>query len=1463
MSKHSSLYITLTCILCYSAAIASQPTIRAGSVSLNSGVKTSPNPIATASQNVSHGSALSKLSTTVIPKGPTYTNNNSNNNNNNNNSVSSAALDELQQQINDLRDAQQNQLTRSDVEDVVEEQVNALNASTSSTLTEMRSDIQNSIDTLQQQTDHFTNSINTDIDNRLKARGLMDENNNVSFVSANEVTADAIANKIARSSSAKTTISDSLEDNVKDIIKDDLKDHQILDDSGRLNVVKKGEEVQVTADTITNALDGSDRFKNLVSSAASEKGFVTETALNNKKFVSTDSDTFRNLASKSDVSADSLESKLRDKFATKGEVGTDEEAVKDLIVSDLKKRGIVSNDSNATLQVATKAEITADELESKLRDKFAAKGEVQPIDSQTIANALGDSTIITDAVDSALSKNTTFAKAVDVENTYAKASDITADALETKLQSKFAKKGEVQPIDSQTIANALGDSTIITDAVDSALSKNTTFARKIDVEKTYAKASDVPSIETVQTLQNRVSGGVNDRNSILYDIANNSDLQDLLKGNKGDKGDKGDPGDPGAPGTGIEYQDEVQNCDGLTAHVGAPQGHAWLNKQDGLLYISNGTSFPSCPNGGAPFKGDPGETAWHAYCDANWTNIVSKLYPNLSSCKDFTYAQYEALQGGAKAYCLYIAQNASKLDSASGLGLRLRKVLKDDNIVSKLKSTAVGTKINSTSTTFVDACEAHYNEIMEPETPWYSYCMEDNHLTNIITPLYPSITSCDDFTSDKYNAIMGGAKAYCLSLAKDLSVSKLDLTSGVGKKLSAKLTADDSSKTIEKLKGANLSTILSSRFNSGNTFIDACEARYNEIMSGNNAESVEMTYCKAAPEGDNFPSGTTNLDLIKKLYKTVQTCDDFTATMYAAITGGADAYCMSLTNNFQKVSLDDGVGLKITKLYMKKNNVTNLATAKTAMTNLQNKAPLARLTDTSFQGVSLLQACKDNYNDIMSGKDADNAWYAYCTENNRLETIIKPLYSDISTCDDFDSDKYAAIMGGAKAYCLSLTNNLIAGKVDFTTGIGKRLAAKLDGGSTTKLNSFKGKSLATVLNRSTSTYKFGNLDFVSACEQKYNEIMAGEDGQDGQDGNDGDDAATVWCKAHTISGNIVGTARLNPAKMMRMYEKNASVSNKITISSGKGYFTNLQACLDAVAADPSLMGGDSAADQDFDSKNTGFSKFDSSALSGFTTHRSGFIASLHGTNGTNGKDGVTYMPVINSGKLSWKNASTGEALSSFAPVNVIGPAGQNGTNGTNGKDGVTYMPVISKEGKLSWKNAKTNEALDGFEPVNVVGPAGKNGTNGKDGADGKTWRPTFSNGKISWTQSNDSSEISNFDVKATALTGVKEALGGSSSSDLTTLVNAKADARINAQASNLLTVQDLTNIINSGALQIGSNNKVTISSSATASNSSTSSSLNKLNGTDGANVSVSFSGSCTQQTCGGGYEAPLIRFDNP
>ena len=138
MSKNSSFYAAFIYVLCCSAAIALQPTVRAGSISLNSGIKptsgsitsTTTSAATNVSTDTSRGSALTKFATgNVVPVSrPT---------NNTSTQSSSAVLDELRTAISNLTAAQarleNDQLTLTQVEDTVENTVISLNLTTTNT----------------------------------------------------------------------------------------------------------------------------------------------------------------------------------------------------------------------------------------------------------------------------------------------------------------------------------------------------------------------------------------------------------------------------------------------------------------------------------------------------------------------------------------------------------------------------------------------------------------------------------------------------------------------------------------------------------------------------------------------------------------------------------------------------------------------------------------------------------------------------------------------------------------------------------------------------------------------------------------------------------------------------------------------------------------------------------------------------------------------------------------------------------------------------------------------------------------------------------------------------------------------------------------------------------------------------------------------------------------------------------
>ena len=210
-----------------SVAYGLQPTVRAGSLSLNSAARPVTNTItSTSSQqsgistNPARGSTISKFSSSVVPvSGQTKENYN----------YDSSVLDEIRQQIRDLQDAQlaleNNQLGQSDIEDTIINQFQTVNLTTTNrdlknALTEIRStnqDLQSSLDSIQQQAELLTESLNTDIDNRLKVRGLIDSNNNVSFANKSDLEPAALAQSLTSNTHAKTILTSELQPSTNSI----------------------------------------------------------------------------------------------------------------------------------------------------------------------------------------------------------------------------------------------------------------------------------------------------------------------------------------------------------------------------------------------------------------------------------------------------------------------------------------------------------------------------------------------------------------------------------------------------------------------------------------------------------------------------------------------------------------------------------------------------------------------------------------------------------------------------------------------------------------------------------------------------------------------------------------------------------------------------------------------------------------------------------------------------------------------------------------------------------------------------------------------------------------------------------------------------------------------------------------------------------------------------------------------
>lgn len=1204
MLNRLRLFVAVICATACSVANALQPISRAGSISMNAGVKpastaitsTTSTPAASGNININtnRGSAVSKFTPNVVTVAG-----NTNNNPGTSGGVSSQDLQDLQNQINDLIDAQQNQVTREYVEETVETNISRLNVpAIRTTVSDIQSTTQNlseSVNAIQQRTNDYENTLNQDVDNRLKVRGLIDNNNQIPFAKKSDIEPTILAQNIVADTAATATLADKIQpkdSDIRSIITDELTDVGVLKNDGTLDVEKKG-QVVVSEATVTNALRDSQNFKNMVSDEVATKGYVTETALNSrdfvtntaldaKKFVTSDSDTIKNLATKSEITpvaiATSIAGNDAATAALTGKVGPDATAVNDMIVQKLKDNDILT--TTGTLNVARNRDITPENIATAIAGNETAK--------QTLSGKIGP--------------NTTHVN--DIITTKLKDKGILSNDNNETLQ--LATKTEVAALDNK-------------------------FALKGEVatDESFTNLSN-----TVSNLRTKVDGDIETPNSLLYNIKNNETLRNALKGEPGQsvnlsdvtsalksdanflnavKGEKGDAGSSFSLKRNISSTSELPTC------TTAKQSHAYYNTTDELLYICGCDDNDVCNYISTNFrgaKGDPGTPAKsveQTYCEENYA-IVSALYSDIIK---------------------------SESDCAS------------------------------------------------------------------------------KFTNAHYTAILGGAKSYCLSLTQK---TRLDLSTGIGKKLVSTFGSEKmadfnnaSSQNRIKLPGFKASKDASTTTD----FMTACEARYNEIMAGDDAETAWHAYCEANAEG---LTNTKNLVLIQKLYPdaNISTCDDFTQAQYAAIIGGADAFCMSLTKNFNTVSLNNGIGLKMAKLYATKNSVT-LDAAKTQLGNIKNATVLDRF-DTSkrlFGTTSLNQACIDNYNAIMSGEDGDDgetAWHAYCnTPSERdssiinLDAVIRPLYGNDKTCDNFSSTEYNAIMGGARAYCLSLVQSPTKLVVD--DGIGRKLETSLGSGTIDLL-----KNTSTLKERMTLK-TFGpnkNMDFVSACEAKYNEIMSGDDGTPGDDGKS---AAEIWCEAHLMKNNTVAV-RLSPAKMARAYDKIKNINqyvSKINIgdtSGNGGYFTDMNACLAAVAADPDLIGGESEADQKFNE---------------------------------------LQKAEIQKGSFVLANAASGlnNLRTNFRDTYLKGAAGADGT---------TFTPSFNATtGQLSWTSSKSD----------VSAPAAM---------------------KVAKTDS---------ELNTLALTAVKTGLGGSSTDNLSDLVQNKA-----------ITMDDLANYINAGLLVMDSNNKL-------------------------------------------------------
>ena len=1115
MLKNSSVYTVFICAMFCTAAMSAQPTVRAGSLSINSGIKSTTNPVtsspttSTSSSDAGRGSALSKFSTGFVSNANTQHNNNAGSYNNTgtgtssntgtstntssstNTSVSSSTLNELQEQIRELQAArlelERTTVSKTDLEDAiadsVEDKIKTLdltetNPDLKSALTDIRSSneaIQSSQAAIQSSFDdqarRFTESLHTDFDNFLQVRGLIDSTHTkVLALTQEDIQPTKLAQSIVESPSAKSILSEEVAtkpSEIKNIVTSELKDtHGILKQDGSLNVATKDEIADaisdtVNEDTIADILESSDRFDELVTTKVEDKGFVTEdtlesmdlvsnTELNKKNFLTSNSAAIQNLATKDEVTPAKIVQKIAQnesvKQALKETVGSDQTSIQNEITRTLETKNII-DENTGELNIATKADIEPSKIAEQLANDSSAKqvlsAQIGGTDETAVKNLIkndlltkgminesGESLVASkDKVEELTNKtNTLEATAVTTENinttlkNYAKASDVTADEIAKKLansetaQARLA--GKIGPdetavqklintgLESKGIIDTEGTLTIATkDEVGSLVTDQLKSSNvlKNDGTLNVAKSSELDTVKrNVSDMQTYVAAGSDVQGSLLNKIKTDSAIKEALKGEDGKSVSLDEVVDAlkndssfinetkGKDGQNFALRGKLETYRELLALTDVQGGDAWFVEEDGgLLYVYT--------------------------CNAN-------------------------------SVCRFPDQ---------GDGVPFKG----------------------------DKGEA-------AETAWHAYCTTDNHLTQIIQPLFGSSVSCDTFSKEQFSDISTGSKAYCISLINNRN--NLISNDGVGARIE-KIFGEGTIRSLQN--GAFLTNVRMPGSNESVKFLAACNRLFNKIASGEDAKSIEQTFCEAKADGI---SNATNLDIITRIFPEVRSCDEFNADYYAKLTTGEYDYCVSLTKKFDSIELGEGVGLRLAKISAEKEGKT-VDEAKRTLEAIKNTNPLNRFDKTiTFIGNSFFNTCLATYNELMTAEVPETPEHVYCMANaegfsNKTNLdLIKKLYPDIDNCDQFTADQYAAITGGAKAYCMSLVKTFDT--VDLDKGVGAKLiklymdanpdATEED--ARTRLTNFKKQSNA---NNRLATGTFGQDSLLQACINNYNEIM--------------------------------------------------------------------------------------------------------------------------------------------------------------------------------------------------------------------------------------------------------------------------------------------------------------------------------------------------------------------------------------
>ncbi len=328
------------------------------------------------------------------------------------------------------------------------------------------------------------------------------------FVTPTELSNKNFATKSELPQINEETVSAALRNSsiLDDSITRNLKSKRILNDNAELNVATKS---------------SVDSLSNNVSSVINTLATKNEVAALDNRFAKT-----------TDVTADAIADKIARSDSAKqtlsGQIGPNTDQVNNIVTNKLKSTGILSNDNNETLQVATK-----DEINTTNAAISSVQNDITTLQTQTntIANNQLTRTDVENAiksVDLTTQNDTLKTKLAAMDAIDAKV--ITTDNADDVLKDKYASKmleDSVAKLNADentpgSIANKLQVATA--DLVKTSDITTEELGKKLDSK--YAS-------KTLESTVENMNGDITNQNSLLYKIKNNSEIRTALKGDTG------------------------------------------------------------------------------------------------------------------------------------------------------------------------------------------------------------------------------------------------------------------------------------------------------------------------------------------------------------------------------------------------------------------------------------------------------------------------------------------------------------------------------------------------------------------------------------------------------------------------------------------------------------------------------------------------------------------------------------------------------------------------------------------------------------------------------------------------------------------------------------------------------------------------------------------------------------------